>query len=221
MANTVRDSIRLRCHDDHAVARATRRVCTGRPLGGRIAQIRPGMEQYVREVALRGQSHGRAPGQGVPLEAVGMRDREAEQPAPESLPHRSDEAITSVASDAAEQESSRSAIRVQDFRSSRHRVPYPRGWGYDGEGEPAHHARDLLTIRRASVWTGPAPGEEEAGIQMWYFASDETIRPRGKNGRVAIVAARRALDLGCNTDMRGVVERASGMSPDEFMRTIS
>ncbi len=200
----------------------------------RLAAIRPAMEAYVRDEKMAGSvtlvaRNGRV----AVLEAVGLRDREAKAPMRGDSIFRiasQTKAIVSVAI-LMLQEEGRLAIAeplhkyFPEFRDSKVAVPRAAG-GYDlvKLNRPIT-LRDLLTHTSGiSYGTGPAAEEwRKAGIQMWYFADrDELIQQTiAKMAALPIDAQPGERWIyGFNTDILGaVVERASGQTLDEFLRT--
>ncbi len=199
----------------------------------RLARIDAVLEEYVEEERLPGAALviGRR-GHVVYARAFGYRDREAEEPLEITDLFRiasQTKAVISVGVMVL-QEQGRLLIDqdlsdfIPEFDSTTVAVKKEEG-GY--ETVPANRnitVRDLLT-HTAGIGYGWGPGAvrwAEAGIQGWYFADrDEPIAETAKRmGNLPMDAQPgEAFVYGYATDILGVViERASGMPLDEFLR---
>ncbi len=199
----------------------------------RLARIDAALEQYVEEERLPGAALviGRR-GHVVYSRAFGYRDREAEEPLDITDLFRIASQTKAVISAGVMilQEQGRLLIDqnlsdfIPEFDSTTVAVENEEG-GY--EIVPADRSitvRDLLT-HTAGIGYGWGPAAEqwvEAGIQGWYFADrDEPIAATVERMGNLPMAAQPGEEFvyGYATDILGVViERASGMPLDEFLR---
>jgi CubicO group peptidase (beta-lactamase class C family) len=200
----------------------------------RLALVRPAMEQYVKDERMAGSVTVVArKGKVVLLEAVGMRDREANAPMRTDSIFRIASQTKAIVSVAVLMLQERGKLQITDplykffpeFRDTKVAVPRATG-GYDLlKANRPITLRDLLTHTSGiSYGMGPAADEwKKAGIQMWYFADrDEPIQTTvAKMGALPIDAQPGEKWIyGFNIDILGaVVERASGQNLDEFLRT--
>jgi CubicO group peptidase (beta-lactamase class C family) len=200
----------------------------------RLAQIRPAMEQYVKDGKLAGAVTLVARrGKVVLLEGTGMRDREAGAAMRPDAIFRIASQSKAIVCTAILMLQEQGKLQISDplyryfpeFRDTKVAVPRTAG-GYDlvKVNRPIT-LRDLLTHTSGiSYGTGPAAEEwHKAGIQMWYFADrDEPIQTTvAKMGALPIDAQPgERWVYGFSIDILGaVVERASGQSLDEFLHT--
>jgi len=199
----------------------------------RLARIDAVLEAYVENEKLPGAALviGRR-GHVVYARAFGFRDREAEEPLEITDLFRIASQTKAVVSVGVMilQEQGRLLIDqdlgdfIPEFDSTTVAVKKEEG-GY--ETVPANRkitVRDLLT-HTAGIGYGWGPGAdrwEEAGIVGWYFADrDEPIAETvGRMGNLPMDAQPgETFVYGYATDILGVViERASGMPLDEFLR---
>jgi CubicO group peptidase (beta-lactamase class C family) len=200
----------------------------------RLAALQPVMEQYVRDGRMAGAVTLVARrGKVVVLQAVGQRDREANAPMRSDSIFRIASQSKAIVSVAIMMLQERGQLLITDplhkyfpeFRNSKVAVPRASG-GYDVVSVTRPITlRDLLTHTSGfSYGTGPSAAEwQKAGVQMWYFADrDEPIAD------TVVRMAALPMDAqpgerwiyGYNIDILGaVVERASGMPLDQFLRT--
>ena len=199
----------------------------------RLARIDAVLEKYIEQERLPGAALviGRR-GHVVYARAFGYRDREAEEPLDVTDLFRIASQTKAVISVGVMilQEQGRLLIDqdlsdfIPEFDSTTVAVEKEEG-GY--ETVPANRnitVRDLLT-HTAGIGYGWGPGARswvEAGIQGWYFADrDEPIAATVERMGALPMDAQPGEQFvyGYNTDILGVViERASGMPLDEFLR---
>ncbi len=199
----------------------------------RLARIDAVLEKYIEQERLPGAALviGRR-GHVVYARAFGYRDREAEEPLDVTDLFRIASQTKAVISVGVMilQEQGRLLIDqdlsdfIPEFDSTTVAVAKEEG-GY--ETVPANRnitVRDLLT-HTAGIGYGWGPGARswvEADIQGWYFADrDEPIAETVERMGALPMDAQPGEEFvyGYNTDILGVViERASGMPLDEFLR---
>jgi CubicO group peptidase (beta-lactamase class C family) len=201
----------------------------------RLQRLTDALQGYIKQSKLAGAVALVARrGKVAYLEAFGERDREAHARMSDDTIFRiasQSKALVSVAVMMLQEEG---ALLITDpvgkyipeFLKTTVAVPREGGSGYDViAARRPMTIRDLLT-HTAGISYGSGPGRErwtEAGMQGWYFADrDEPIG--------ATIARMAALPFdaqpgerwiyGYSTDILGVViERASGQTLDDFLRT--